>query len=456
MNTKKEGARILLVDDDPNIVDAARQIFEAAGYVVSTALSGDKALGVARAHRPDVVITDLCMPTMDGFELIRRLKDEVPGGPPPVIVCSAFDLTEKEAISRGAHVFLQKPASAATLIHAVEALLRGSEPEPEAIALERRIVTGARRRRRGDSGTRLRSVSLEDVAQDGRPWLEWLRRYFDCGSAGLFLLELGAVLPVIVVGSEMSQRPEPKLLHLTLAAGIETGTSLVVDDMATHPAFRRVLGPRADIASFAGVPLVTNDGVRVGALCIADSRPGRLDAESLAVMEFLGRRGVSGLLERRTSHLHTFASQAPLLARRTFEMLLASELRIARHLEHAVEVTIANLTPGVSPGTCAEQLWRSGARARLAIGSMGTGRVGLFVRDAAKDARQHVASCLESARSGGLVDAAGVAAITASTGLSRSAVVEIAEGALSVAETATVGSNVERIVVRAERGEQLA
>jgi len=196
--------------------------------------------------------------------------------------------------------------------------------------------------------------------------------------------------------------------------------------------------------------------VRVGALCIADSFPHRFDSDSLTILEYLGRRAVSGLFDEKVIPVRALPQQAPLLRRRTFETLLAAELRIARHIEHTVELLIGELAPGVSPGVFAEQVWGAGARPRLAIGSMGAGLVGLFVRGPAKDAREHVSACLERVRAEGLLAAAGVAAVMASAGLSRSAVVEIAESALSAAEAAGGEPKVERIVVRTEPGEQVA
>jgi CheY-like chemotaxis protein len=450
------GARVLVVDDDTDLIESYRQVLEMAGYKVVTALSGEAAIGLARAERPDVILTDVSMPNMDGFELINRLREVLGAATPPVVVCSAFDTTEEEAVARGAELFLPKPASPAALVQTIEALCQGHHVDDETVASERSNAQNERMRHLRNSDLRLRDVDHGEVAREAQPWLEWMRRYFDCGSAGLFLLEGGAVLPLVVVGSQMMGRPEPRLLHVTLAAGVETGTSLVVRDMATHPSFRRALGQRADICSFAGVPLVTSDGVRIGALCLADPRPGRLDADSLVMMEYLGRRGVSSLFERHTAPLRPLPAQPPLLAPRTFETLLAAELKIARRYEEAVEVALGALTPGVSAGACAEQIWREGPRARLAIGSMGTGRIGMFVRAGAKEARKHAAQRLERARAEGLLDAAGVAAIMASAGLSKSAVLELAESALSIAEAATIGSKVERVVVRTESGKHLA
>ncbi len=445
-----------MVDDDSDLVESYRQVLEMAGYRVATAHSAEAALGLARAERPDVVLTDVSMPNMDGFELINRLKDILGHKSPPVVVCSAFDTTEEEAVARGAELFLPKPASPAALVQTIEAVCHGEHLDDATIASERTNAQQERQRYLRGSELRLRDVDHAEVAREAQPWLEWMRRYFDCGSAGLFLLEGGAVLPLVVVGSQMTGRPEPRLLHVTLAAGVETGTSLVVRDMATHPSFRRALGERNDIASFAGVPLLTSEGIRIGALCLADSRPGRLDADSLVMMEYLGRRGVSGLFEKQTSALRPLPAQPPLLAARTFETLLSAELKIARRFEEAVEVALGTLSQGISAGSCAEQMWREGPRARFALGNLGPGRIGMFVRGAAKEARTHAAERLEWARSEGLLDAAGVAAVMASAGLSKSAVLELADSALSIAEAATIGSKVERVVVRTESGKHFA
>jgi CheY-like chemotaxis protein len=454
--TEPNVARVLVVDDDFDLLEMYRQVFEMAGFRVSTALSGEAALALSRTERPDVVLTDISMPNMDGFELISRLKETLGPATPPVVVCSAFDTTEQEALGRGAEMFLQKPASPSALVQSVEALCHGARPDEQTIAAERSYAQHERLSRLRGSEDRLRDVDHAEVAREAQPWLEWMVRYFDCGSAGLFLLEGAAVIPLVVTGPQMAGRPEPRLLHVTLAAGVETGTSLVVRDMATHPSFRRTLGRRADIASFAGVPLSTSDGVRVGALCLADPRPDRLDADSLSMMELCGRRIVAGLFEMKTRGLRPLPRQAPLLAARTFEALLASELRVARRIEEAVEVALGTLAGGVAAGACAEQLWRDSARPHLAIGALGAGRVGVYVRGPAQVVRAHAALSLERARAQGLLEAAGVAAIMSSAGLSMSAVLELAASALGIAETATIGSKVERVVVRSESGKPFA
>ena len=98
----------------------------------------------------------------------------------------------------------------------------------------------------------MRNLDRAELATDVRPWVEWLKAYFDCSNAGLFLLQGNTVAPLFVDGAQLTGRPEPELLHAMLAAGVETGTSLVVGDMAAHSSFRRALGTRADIAIRSG------------------------------------------------------------------------------------------------------------------------------------------------------------------------------------------------------------
>jgi hypothetical protein len=77
----------------------------------------------------------------------------------------------------------------------------------------------------------------------------------------------------------------------------------------------------------------------------------------------------------------------------------------------------------------------------------------MFVRGVAEEAHRHAAFCVDSGRAQGLLEAAGVAAVVSTAGLSRNAIVEIAESALNVAASAPFGSRVERIVVRTETGQ---
>lgn len=68
-------AKILVVDDDPDILDALTMILESQGHQVTTARSGTEALDNLRAEKPDLMILDLLMPKMDGFAVCKELQD---------------------------------------------------------------------------------------------------------------------------------------------------------------------------------------------------------------------------------------------------------------------------------------------------------------------------------------------------------------------------------------------
>jgi len=82
----QEPPRILIVDDEPSIVEAFSRMLKTEGYTVRTALWGADALREVRLHRPDAILLDLRMPHMDGVEFLRRLRQNEQGRTIPVAV----------------------------------------------------------------------------------------------------------------------------------------------------------------------------------------------------------------------------------------------------------------------------------------------------------------------------------------------------------------------------------
>ncbi len=105
----KARPQILIVDDEPNVRRVLATLLDQAGYATIRAESGTQALDLVRAQDPDLVLTDLKMPEMDGIELLARLSESFPEI--PVIVLTAHGTVENavEAMKRGAHDFLTKP-----------------------------------------------------------------------------------------------------------------------------------------------------------------------------------------------------------------------------------------------------------------------------------------------------------------------------------------------------------
>jgi CheY-like chemotaxis protein len=113
--------KILVVDDEPLIRRNLRRMLEREGHEVRESADGVEAMRIVDAGFPEIVITDLQMPGIDGFELIRAVRKS-PEPQPKIILCSGSrDAPELEiAIALGASVLLEKPFSFAELLASVQ------------------------------------------------------------------------------------------------------------------------------------------------------------------------------------------------------------------------------------------------------------------------------------------------------------------------------------------------
>jgi len=108
--------RVLVVDDDPDILDALSEILEVEGYEVQRARNGREALQRLEHAPPDLVLLDLMMPVMDGWEFARSLD---PDARPPIIVLSADRNVSVKAQEIGALGWLAKPFELSELLAVV-------------------------------------------------------------------------------------------------------------------------------------------------------------------------------------------------------------------------------------------------------------------------------------------------------------------------------------------------
>ena len=121
--------RILLVDDQPFFLAMGQNMLRGAGYEIQTAPSGSEAIKRARATLPDVILLDVEMPDMDGFETCRRLKaNHVTAAIPVAMLTATLDqrLTQK-AYKVGAEATIPKGASAAQLRNLLQVILKTAE-----------------------------------------------------------------------------------------------------------------------------------------------------------------------------------------------------------------------------------------------------------------------------------------------------------------------------------------
>ena len=116
--------RVQLAEDEPNIAESLIFLLERAGFDVAAMSDGQAALAAALAEPPDVMILDVMLPGLDGFEVLRRLRADDRGASVPVIMLTAKGqrADREAALGVGADLFMTKPFSNAQLIEAVRRL----------------------------------------------------------------------------------------------------------------------------------------------------------------------------------------------------------------------------------------------------------------------------------------------------------------------------------------------
>ncbi|WP_329243466.1 response regulator transcription factor [Actinoallomurus sp. NBC_01490] len=125
-----ENPRILVVDDEPNIRDLVEVALRFHGFAVTTAATGDEALKRARDAGPQLIVLDVMLPDLDGFEVCRRLRSR--GDETPVIFLTARDTPTDTVtgLTLGGDDYVTKPFSVDALVARVRAVLRRSGREP--------------------------------------------------------------------------------------------------------------------------------------------------------------------------------------------------------------------------------------------------------------------------------------------------------------------------------------
>jgi len=120
------GERVLVVDDEPNIVELARMYLEKEGYRVESASNGATALEQIQTREPALIVLDLMLPELDGFEVCRRTRAR---SDVPIIMLTARDedVDKIVGLELGADDYLTKPFNPRELVARVKAILRRSE-----------------------------------------------------------------------------------------------------------------------------------------------------------------------------------------------------------------------------------------------------------------------------------------------------------------------------------------
>jgi DNA-binding response OmpR family regulator len=132
-------ARLLVVDDDPGILDVVSYALREAGYEVETRTDGLSALEAAQARDYDLIVLDLMLPGMSGMDVCRRIRKE--GHAVPVVMLTAKDaeLDRVLGLELGADDYISKPFSSAELVSRVRAIFRRREYDRTAVDVVRQI-----------------------------------------------------------------------------------------------------------------------------------------------------------------------------------------------------------------------------------------------------------------------------------------------------------------------------
>src|SRR5256885_12389640 len=162
LETQPGGSLILIADDDPRMRAFLRESLEAEGFKIIEAVDGAQAVSVFTSHRPELILLDVSMPGLDGFEACAAIR-RLPGGDvTPILMLTGLD--DYESVSRayeaGATDFSVKPINVLVLIHRVRYMLRARRTLDKMLQSEERLAKAQRLARLGNWEWDLKSGEL--------------------------------------------------------------------------------------------------------------------------------------------------------------------------------------------------------------------------------------------------------------------------------------------------------
>jgi DNA-binding response OmpR family regulator len=134
---------VLVVDDEPTIVEIVSRYIERAGFEVHGAGDGPEAVRLATLHRPDLVVLDVMLPGFDGIEAMRRLHEDIDERTAVILLTARGEEADRlVGLRRGADDYVVKPFSPAELVARIEAVLRRASPPAAAASAPEPIEHG--------------------------------------------------------------------------------------------------------------------------------------------------------------------------------------------------------------------------------------------------------------------------------------------------------------------------
>ena len=135
--------KVLLVDDESAITDNLAPFLERSGFAVAVATDGEDALGKVASFAPDLVVSDILMPRMDGREMLRQLR-RAGDWTPVILLTQVGESTERAmALEEGADDYLNKPFDPHELVARIRAVMRRARPGKPSLAASQRLACGS-------------------------------------------------------------------------------------------------------------------------------------------------------------------------------------------------------------------------------------------------------------------------------------------------------------------------
>jgi len=217
-------AHILIVDDDQHITGVLRRALAYEGYSVEVATRGDEALHKVIEHPPELIVLDIMLPGIDGFEVCRRLR--VSGNQVPILMLTARDAIPDRVsgLDQGADDYLVKPMELEELLARVRALLRRRNPEQAEVLrfADVELDTGTRMARRGKREINLSTTEYELLALFMRRPRQVLTRDIIMERVWGYDFEGESNVLEVYVGylrNKLEADGEPRILHTIRGAG---------------------------------------------------------------------------------------------------------------------------------------------------------------------------------------------------------------------------------------------
>ena len=218
-------ATILIVDDQPDNLYVLERLLKSQGYQVLQADRGQRALQIAQHDKPDLILLDVMMPGMDGFEVVQRLREDPVTHAIPVILLTANAPDQRlkiQGLNLGADEYLTQPVNNSELLARIRVLLRTKQAQDDLVAVNTQLRTLLDVIQAG--------TSTLDLATVGRRLVEGAVRVGNVEAGGIWLLEQDRLTSLAEMGYPPDQAADRKSFQMAP----EKALARVISEQRAH------------------------------------------------------------------------------------------------------------------------------------------------------------------------------------------------------------------------------